>query len=73
MAGLVPAIHVFLAHGSKDVDARHPSPPRLRRATISPGRRSVSEDGKAGHDELEATHVAPSLEVAIEKLVQAAI
>jgi hypothetical protein len=23
MAGLVPAIHVFLAWGSKDVDARH--------------------------------------------------
>ena len=23
MAGLVPAIHVFLPRGSKDVDARH--------------------------------------------------
>ena len=23
MAGLVPAIHVFLASGTKDVDARH--------------------------------------------------
>jgi hypothetical protein len=23
MAGLVPAIHVFLAYGAKDVDARH--------------------------------------------------
>jgi hypothetical protein len=23
MAGLDPAIHVFLAHGTKDVDARH--------------------------------------------------
>jgi DNA replication and repair protein RecF len=23
MAGLVPAIHVFLADGAKDVDARH--------------------------------------------------
>ena len=50
MAGLGPAIHVFLANGTKDVDARHPSPPRLRRATDSLGRRSFSEDGKAGHD-----------------------
>jgi hypothetical protein len=23
MAGLVPAIHVLLSHGTKDVDARH--------------------------------------------------
>jgi hypothetical protein len=23
MAGLVPAIHVFLSRGTKDVDARH--------------------------------------------------
>ena len=30
MAGLVPAIHVFLLKRSKDVDARHPSTPRLR-------------------------------------------
>jgi hypothetical protein len=51
MAGLVPAIHVFLACGAKDVDARHPSPPRLRRATSSLGRRSFSEGGKAGHDD----------------------
>ena len=50
MAGLVPAIHV-LAAAEEDVDARHPSPPRLRRATNSLGRRSFSEGGKAGHDE----------------------
>jgi len=31
MAGLVPAIHVLLAPTKEDVDARHPSPPRLRR------------------------------------------
>jgi len=48
-----PAIHIFLARGTKDVDARHPSPPKLRRATSSLGRRSFSEDGKAGHDELK--------------------
>jgi hypothetical protein len=52
MAGLVvQAIHVFDSGGAKDVDARLPSPPRLRRATISLGRRSFSEGGKAGHDE----------------------
>jgi hypothetical protein len=52
MAGLDPAIHVFIAAIQKeDVDARHPSPPRLRRATISLGRRSFSEGGKAGHDD----------------------
>ncbi|SHN66646.1 hypothetical protein SAMN05444170_1033 [Bradyrhizobium erythrophlei] len=38
---------------SQDVDARHPSPPRLRRATNSLGRRSFSEGGKAGHDVVE--------------------
>src|SRR5262245_60070733 len=31
MAGLVPAIHVFLQMITKNVDARDPSPPRLRR------------------------------------------
>src|SRR5260221_8164180 len=50
MAGLVPAIHVFLSQGCKDVDARHPSTPRLRRAFSVLGRRSFSEGGKAGHD-----------------------
>ena len=34
------------------MDARIPSPPRLRRATSSLGRRSFSEGGKSGHDEL---------------------
>jgi hypothetical protein len=53
MAGLVPAIHVFLLCRNKDVDARPPSPPRLRRATNTLGRRSFSEGGKAGHDEFE--------------------
>src|SRR5579871_1274010 len=32
------------------MDARIPSPPRLRRATASLGRRSLSEGGKSGHD-----------------------
>jgi hypothetical protein len=54
MAGLDPAIHVFLASGTKDVDARHPPPPRLQRATTSLGRRSFSEGGKAGHDEINS-------------------
>jgi hypothetical protein len=49
MAGLDPAIH-DLTQGTKDVDARLPPPPRLRRATISLGR-SFSEGGKAGHDD----------------------
>jgi len=31
MAGLVPAIHVFVSN-KEDVDARDPSTPRLRRA-----------------------------------------
>src|SRR6266446_2399141 len=35
----------------KDVDVRHPSTPRLRRAFSVLGRRSFSEGGKAGHDE----------------------
>jgi hypothetical protein len=51
MARLVPAIHVFAAARKQDVDARHPSSPRLRRATNSLGRHSFSGDGKAGHDE----------------------
>ena len=34
------------------MDARHPSTPRLRRAFSVLGRRSFSEVGKAGHDEL---------------------
>ena len=45
----------------KDVDARHPSTPRLRRATNSLGRRSFSEDGKAGHDERIAQRGLSSL------------
>jgi hypothetical protein len=52
MAGLVPAIYVF-ASKKNDVDARHPSTPRLRRATNPLGRRSFSEGGKARHDELD--------------------
>jgi hypothetical protein len=48
--GFVPAIHVFLVYSSKDVDARHPSTPRLRRAFAVLGRHSFSEGGKAGHD-----------------------
>jgi uncharacterized membrane protein len=50
MAGLVPAIH-DLPGRDKDVDARHPATPGLRRAR-SWVRRSFSEGGhKAGHDE----------------------
>src|SRR6266446_5532086 len=41
----------------KDVDVRHPSTPVLRRAFSVLGRRSFSEGGKAGHDELH--HRAP--------------
>src|SRR6266849_1621589 len=48
----VPAIHVFSCVCRQDVDARHPSTPRLRRAFSVLGRRSFSEGGKAGHDEL---------------------
>jgi hypothetical protein len=48
----VPAIHAFPEARRDDVDARLPPPPRLRRATTSLGRRSFSEGGKAGHDEL---------------------
>jgi hypothetical protein len=51
MAGLVPAIHVLNWASEKDVDARHPSTPRLRRAFSVLGRRSFSEGGKAGHDD----------------------
>jgi hypothetical protein len=38
--------------GKKDVDARPPSPLKLRRAKNSLGRRSLGEGGKAGHDGL---------------------
>jgi hypothetical protein len=51
MPALGAGIHVFLSCADKDVDGRVPSPPRLRRATISLGRRSFSEGGKPGHDE----------------------
>jgi hypothetical protein len=34
MAGLVPAIHVFLAAHSKDVDARHEAGHDERKATV---------------------------------------
>jgi len=51
MAGLDAAIHAFQHSGHQDVDARLPSPLKLRRATISLGRRSLGEGGKAGHDE----------------------
>jgi putative acetyltransferase len=37
------------------MDARVPSPPRLRRATNSLGRRSFSEGGKPGHDGVKVT------------------
>jgi hypothetical protein len=62
MAGLVPAIHVFLAWLEQGVDARHPTPVY---AEASPGflvlgRRSFSEGGKAGHDNLWP-RPAPSL------------
>src|ERR1700760_3297970 len=49
MAGLDPAI--FPSSGLIDVDARPPSPLKLRRATSSLGRRSLGEGGKTGHDE----------------------
>jgi diadenosine tetraphosphate (Ap4A) HIT family hydrolase len=53
MAGLDPAIHVLLLPIQRkiDVDARHPSPPRLRRGFPVSARRSFSGGGKAGHDE----------------------
>src|SRR5215216_4254542 len=67
MAGLVPAIHVFCKTRKQDVDGRVPSPPtafvrrrtsavkRLRRATSTLGRRSLSEGGKPGHDDGESS------------------
>src|SRR6185312_4087392 len=64
MAGLVPAIHVFVLPGIKDVDARDPSTPRLRRATNSLGRRSFSEDGKRGHDDSVKSYPALALQMA---------
>src|SRR6185437_1705304 len=64
MAGLVPAIHVFVFPGNKDVDARDPSTPRLRRATNSLGRRSFSEDGKRGHDDSVKSYPALALQMA---------
>jgi peptide/nickel transport system ATP-binding protein len=51
MAGLDPAIHQASRDSSKPMDPRVPSPPRLRRATNSLGRRSFSEGGKPGGDE----------------------
>jgi hypothetical protein len=46
--------------GSEDVDARHPSTPRRRRAFSVLSRRSFSEGGKAGHDgnSIESTQLA---------------
>jgi hypothetical protein len=43
-AGLVSAIHALLATAPKDVDARHPSTPRLRRIQ----RQSAEALAKAG-------------------------
>jgi hypothetical protein len=42
------------------MDARIPSPPRLRRATGALGRRSLSEGGKSGHDEFAGGSTGPS-------------
>jgi len=61
MAGLVPAIHVFLAQQKQDVGCRHPSPPRLRRGTTV-GSPSFSEGGKAGHDELDVFRSGPQVD-----------
>ena len=55
MAGLVPAIHVFLSRGSEDVDARHKaghddntSTPSVRDAPSGAGLRAPRNDGGWG-------------------------
>src|SRR5438132_5855470 len=50
MPGLVPGIHVLPAP-RKVVDGRVPSPPGLRRARSTLGRRSFSVGGKPGHND----------------------
>jgi hypothetical protein len=59
MAGLVPAIHVLLFSDPQRPFKTWMPGTRLRRGFDGPGhqsraRRSSSEGGKAGHDELEA-------------------